>query len=164
MKNTNYQRIVLKKLRLAEAEDFFHLHDYPAIFGKYIQELNMEEEETALAFTKRLLWLTEGIYTIRLSTDPQLIIGSALIYRGGESKNEFHFGGTTLPAYQGRGILLNAFDQIIELSKYCYNIPEVKVFLNVASNQASSTMSKLGFVSKQNNLLYSKRLRHKTMA
>ncbi|MFC6101470.1 GNAT family N-acetyltransferase [Olivibacter domesticus] len=160
MKNHHDQSIVLKKLCLTDAEEFFHLHRQPAVFGTYMQELNMNEEEKPLDFTKRLLWLSKGIYSIRLTDKPELIIGSALIYKGGSEKNEFYFGGTLLPNYHGKGILLKAFDQIIELAKYCYGIPEVKVFLNVVSKQANSTMDKLGFVklSKQNDLLYYKSL------
>lgn len=160
MKKYHDQSIVLKKLCLTDAEEFFYLHRQPAVFGKYMQELNMTEEHTPLDFTKRLLWLSKGIYTIRLADKPASIIGSALIYKVGREKKDFYFGGTLLPKYHGKGILLKAFDQIIELAKYCYGIPEVKVFLNVVSNQATSTMDKLGFVkySKQNNLLYHKGL------
>lgn len=165
MKNYHDQSIVLKKLCLTDAEEFFSLHRQPAVFGKYIQDLRMDNEEVPLDFTKRLLWLTKGIYTIRLAENPKPIIGSALIYKGGNEKNAFYFGGTLLPNYHGKGILLKAFDQVIELAKYCYGIPEVKVFLNVVSNQANSTMDKLGFVklSKQNDLLYYKSLlKHRT--
>lgn len=165
MKNKNDQ-ILLKKLRLTEAEEFFHLHDYPAVFGKYIQELNMKEEATAHSFTKRLFWLTEAIYTIRLHAKPEMIVGSALIYKGGKARNEFYFGGTLLPAYRGMGILLRAFEQIIELSKYCYNIFEVRVSLNISNELANNTMNKLGFIKtpKYGDLIYRKKLMQKTIA
>lgn len=114
MKSKNEQSIVLKKLCLTDAEEFFYLHRQPAVFGKYMQDLNMDGEEVPLNFTKRLLWLSKGIYTIRLAENPAPIIGSALIYKGGKEKKEFYFGGTLLPDYHGNGILLKAFDQIIE--------------------------------------------------
>lgn len=146
MESSTHQGIVLKKLCLNNADKFFKLHQHPIILGQYVKDLDMYGE-TPIGFTKRLLWLSKGIYTIRLSSAPETIIGSSLIYK---ANNEFHYGGTLLPDYRGKGILLKAFEQSIELAKYCYGIPSIKVFLNTATNHFASVMYRLGFTESYN--------------
>ncbi|QNL49211.1 hypothetical protein H8S90_21110 [Olivibacter sp. SDN3] len=126
MKEERSSGIVLKKLDVKEADGFLSLHNYPTVCGSYFEALYVKGE-SGVSFTQRLLWLSKCAYTIRLKSDPDKIIGACLIYRDINKGNQHIFGGTLLPTYRNKSLLIEAFNQIKELAKYCYGLVDLKI-------------------------------------
>lgn len=126
MKKEKSSGIVLKKLNVKEGDGFLSLHNYPTVCGSYFEELYVQGE-SGVSFTQRLLWLSKCAYTIRLKSDPEKIIGACLIYRNIHKGNQHVFGGTLLPTYRNKSLLIEAFNQIKELAKYCYGLVDLKI-------------------------------------
>ncbi len=157
MKNYEKTGIVLRKLSLSEAREFCHLHSFPQQYGTYYQDL-YENDESPEEFTKRLLWLAKCVYTIRLKSAPDKIIGSCMIYKGGKNRKDMYVGGTLLPEYRNKGLMVEAFNQMLEMAKYFYGVNEVKILLNSINDQVIQIMDKLGFMmdKSSNANIYSK--------
>jgi len=136
--------ILLKKLVLKDAQAFYDLQAYPELCGSAYQEFYSPDEKPE-EFTKRLLWLSKCIYTIRLKTDPNKIIGACMIYKSGKFKKDAYLGGTLLPQYRGEGLLFDAFNEMLEIANYFYGIYEVKMVLNALNEHVLQFVKKLGF-------------------
>jgi len=136
--------IVLRKLTFEDAVIFDNVYARPELFWK----ININEEpgnETAEDFTKRMLWLCKYIYTVRLKSDPEKVIGCCVLYNWNKRKKEIYFGGSLLPEYWGKGIMPNAFNQMIEMAKYCLGATFIKICINESNQPATRMVEKLGF-------------------
>jgi len=67
-------------------------------------------------------------------------------------------GGTLLPEYRNKGLMVEAFNQMLEMAKYFYGVNEVKILLNSINDQVIQIMDKLGFMmdKSSNANIYSK--------
>ncbi|MFC6101040.1 GNAT family N-acetyltransferase [Olivibacter domesticus] len=158
MENEKKAGVVLRKLCLSDAREVCHLLDYPEQYGTYCKDLYANDESPE-DFTRRLLWLSKCMYTIRLKSAPTVIVGACEIYKGGQNRKEIYVGGTLLPEYRDKGLMLDAFNQMLEMARYYYGIYEVKILLNTINDHVISVMEKLGFAKdKKNsgNTIYSK--------
>lgn len=158
MENEKKVGIVLRKLCLNDAREFCHLLDYPEQYGTYYSDL-YDDDDSPEDFTKRLLWLSKCVYTIRLKSAPDIIIGSCVIYKGGRNRKEIYVGGTLLPEYRDRGLMLEAFNQMLEMAKYFYGVNEIKILLNTINDHVISVMERLGFAKDKKSggtTIYSK--------
>jgi ribosomal-protein-alanine N-acetyltransferase len=104
--------IVLKPLTPEDADHFYALYKDP--------EVNHGNEpflpgESPLDFTKRIIEACVEIYTIRLSTDEETIIGDCALHDPNDSDSEIEIGGSLLPAFQGKGLMQEAF-RLLEAS------------------------------------------------
>lgn len=136
--------IVLRKLTIEDAVVFDNVYARPDLFWK----ININEEpanETAEEFTKRMLWLCKYIYTIRLKGDPEKVIGSCVLYNWNKKKKEIYFGGSLLPEYWGKGIMPSAFNQMMEMAKYCLGAAFIKICITETNQPATRMVEKLGF-------------------
>ncbi|MEH6308252.1 GNAT family protein [Olivibacter sp. CPCC 100613] len=156
MKKNEKSDIVLRKLCLNEAREFCYLHSFPQQYGTYYQDL-YENEESPEEFTKRLLWLSKCVYTIRIKSAPDKIIGSCMIYKGGKNRKDVYVGGTLLPEYRNKGLMVEAFNQMLEMARYFYGVYEIKILLNSINDQVIQIMDKLGFrMDQKSSNIYSK--------
>lgn len=144
MKNLKNQEVILRKLNIDEAEIFNDIHYRPALSGK-IDCDNYAEENDAMNFTKRMLWLCKFVYTIRLKQEPEMIIGTCILYNWDKESKSIHFGGSLDPNYWGNGYMASALSQIMELAKYCLGAKEVKINIKKDNEQACKMAYKLGF-------------------
>ncbi|WP_028297586.1 GNAT family N-acetyltransferase [Olivibacter sitiensis] len=144
MKNLKNQEVILRKLSIEEAEIFNDIHYRPVLYGK-IDCDNYAQEDNAIDFTKRMLWLCKFIYTIRLKDKPQEIIGTCTLYNWDKESKSVHFGGSLQPKYWGNGFMAAALSQMLELAKYCLGAKQIKINIKPENEQACRMAYKLGF-------------------
>ncbi|MEH6308419.1 GNAT family N-acetyltransferase [Olivibacter sp. CPCC 100613] len=144
MDTLKVEPIVLRKLTIEDAEIFDNIYTRPDLFWK----ININDEignETAEEFTKRMLWLCKYIYTIRLRNEPEKVIGCCVLYNWNKKKKDIFFGGSLLPEYWGKGIMPTAFNQMVEMAKYCLGASFIKICINEDNQPATRMVEKLGF-------------------
>jgi len=144
MDNLKAEPIILHKLTMEDAVIFDNTYARPELFWKIN---NSEEigEESAEDFTKRMLWLCKYVYTIRLRSIPNEVIGSCVLYNWNKRKKEIFFGGSLLPEHWGKGIMPAAFNQMIEMAKYCLGAAFIKISILQSNQPATRMVEKLGF-------------------
>lgn len=144
MDNLKTQPISLQKLTIDDAVIFDNTYARPELFWK----ININDEignESAEDFTKRMLWLCKYVYTIRLKSNPHEVIGSCVLYNWNKKKKEIFFGGSLLPEYWGKGIMPSAFNQMLEMAKYCLGAAFIKICIHQDNQPATRMVKKLGF-------------------
>lgn len=118
MKKVNKTTILLKRLTIKESNKVFQLSQEAIILGNFLLDLQLQEKNPT-EFTQRLLWLSKGIYSIRLYHKPEKIIGYALFYKLGKT---YYEGLCILPSYYHPSILEQTREQLAELAKFCYGV------------------------------------------
>jgi len=136
--------ILLHKLTIDDAAIFDNTYARPELYWK-INSDEFDQNEDAVEFTKRMLWLCKYIYTIRLRTEPSQVIGSCVLYSWNKRTKEIFFGGTLLPEYWGKGIMPNVFNQMTEMAKYCLGAAFIKIRISKDNDRAKRMVEKLGF-------------------
>ncbi|HWV75461.1 MAG TPA: GNAT family protein [Pseudosphingobacterium sp.] len=154
MDNLKAEPIIIRKLSQADAEIFNNIYTRPDLFWK----INVDDNsgnESAEEFTKRMLWMCKYIYTIRLKRDPDKVLGSCVLYNWNKRTKEIYFGGALDPKYWGMGIMPSAFNQMMEMAKYCIGASFIKICVNDDNKQAIRMAEKLGFFNafKENGLI-----------
>lgn len=162
MENRKSLNVVLKKLSLSEAKEFCDLYSSPQQYGSLYYEC-YTDDETYEEVTKRLLWLSKCIYTIRLSSAPKKVIGSCMIYKGGHRRGETFIGGVLLPEYRNKGIMSEAFKQMLDMAKFAYGVNEIKILIRTINENVLQMVKTLGFTKERatsKDAVYAKILRH----
>ena len=118
MKKINKTAILLKRLTMKECNKTFQLSQNAIILGNFLLDLQLQEKDP-IAFTQRLLWLSKGIYGIRLCHEPEKTIGYALFYKLGKI---YYEGLCILPSYYHPLVLDHIREQLAELAKFCYGV------------------------------------------
>jgi [ribosomal protein S5]-alanine N-acetyltransferase len=154
MDNLKAEPIIIRKLSQADAEIFNNIYTRPDLFWKIDVDDN-SGNESAEEFTKRMLWMCKYIYTIRLKRDPDKVLGSCALYNWNKRTKEIYFGGALDPNYWGMGIMPSAFNQMVEMAKYCIGASFIKICVNEDNKQAIRMAEKLGFFNafKENGLI-----------
>ncbi|QNL49016.1 GNAT family N-acetyltransferase [Olivibacter sp. SDN3] len=161
MENRKSFNIVLKKLNLSQAKEFCDLYASPHQYGSLYYERHADDE-TYEEFTKRLLWLSKCIYTIRPSSEPKKVIGYCMIYKAGHRRGEVFIRGTLLPEYGNKGLMSEAFKQVLDMAKFAYGVNEVKILMHTINENVLQMVKTLGFTKESDtskNTVYAKKLR-----
>ncbi len=158
------ENINLTSLSLANSSQFYYIYSTQEIIDSYNQEL-IKPKETELEFTKRIIGLSNYIWSIRLSTQPESIIGVCALHHWDKEKNKIEIGGTLLPEYWGMGIMKKAFGYMID---FAFNELGVQTIVGRTSSknlQAIKMVKKLGFqtesTSYENEILMTKTSKQK---
>lgn len=157
----SHNSIVLKKLSIEDAQVFDDIYARPELSGKINYDDEHGEDEDAHQFTKRMLWLCKFIYTMRFKDDPNEVVGSCVLYNWNKKRKEIYFGGSLMPRYWGNGLMSLAFNQMMEMAKYCLGAERIKIALAKDNTKGIKMAEKLGLSvadTIDNLLIYSKPL------
>ena len=136
--------LLLRTLEPRDSLSFYNLYkkNYET---KLAEESPFQPGETEADFTARILGLCTHIWTIRLSDDPQTIVGDAALHDWIKETSTIEIGGTLLPEYHGKGIMISVFDYIISFAKEQLNIKTIIGKTGINNQQAARLVLKLGF-------------------
>lgn len=81
--------------------------------------------ETAAAFTRRIMDACTCIYALYVRQQPQLLIGDCALHHWDETTGTIEIGGALLPGYQGKGLMLQAFECLIGIAQSQYNVRHI---------------------------------------
>lgn len=118
---------------------------YYKLYTERIQEHPFLPDETPLAFTHRILGLCNVLFTIRLSNQPEVIIGDCALHDWDRENNEIEIGGSLFKAYQGKGYMQAAFGLLIEYAEEHYRVKKIIGKTQVGNHPAIRLVEKLGF-------------------
>lgn len=151
--------ILLKPLTIDDASHFYALYQNPGV--------NHNREpflpgESPLDFTKRIIDACIEIYTIHLTTDEETIIGDCALHDPNYSDSEIEIGGSLLPAFQGKGLMLEAFTLLEKRAREVHKMQCLVAKTEDRNNPAIMLMKKLGYSkrSEENGIITFNKLLH----
>lgn len=118
MNTANKTNVLLKTLSMKDCNEIFCISREGIVTGNFLQDLQLNEN-SPIEFTQRLLWLSKGLYTIRLDYDPKKIVGYTLFYRLNVA---FFRSLCILSDFYRPAIISQVHEQMSELGKFCYGI------------------------------------------
>jgi ribosomal-protein-alanine N-acetyltransferase len=135
----NSKVVILQPLTDDDAQAFFNLY-----FSE--KEDAVLPEETPLQFTRRIISLCEIIWTIRLSSEPDTIIGDCALHHWDSKTGEIQIGGSLYPEYRGHGYMAAAFEQAIAHARHQLGVRIITGHTTTNNHSAIKLVQKLGFV------------------
>lgn len=159
MKQPTDDRILLKPLREDNATSFYNLYKDPGVnHGKE----PFLPGESPLDFTKRIIGACVGIYSIRLKTDEENIIGDCALHDPRYSDSEIEIGGSLLPTFQGKGYMQEAFRLLEIKAKQIHAMQSVIARTSESNEGAIHLMKKMGYSrrSEEKNIITFCKLLH----
>lgn len=151
--------ILLKPLTTGDANHFYALYQNPGV--NHNQEPFLPGE-SPLDFTKRIIEACVEIYTIRLITDEERIIGDCALHDADTQHSEIEIGGSLLPAFQGKGLMQEAFSLLEKRAREVHKMQCLVAKTEDRNNPAIMLMKKLGYSkrSEENGIITFNKLRH----
>jgi ribosomal-protein-alanine N-acetyltransferase len=114
--NLTTDRLFLRELRLDDAEEIFRLRSNKEV-NDLIDRPNAETVDDAIEFIRKIQAIAANhgviMWVITLIGDAKLI-GTILYWHIEWEKNEAEIGYELLPEYQGKGIMTEALEKVIE--------------------------------------------------
>jgi [ribosomal protein S5]-alanine N-acetyltransferase len=139
------KKLLLKRLSIKDADSFYAIYADPLVTQHYDQAVFLPDETPQL-FTKRIISVCEGIWTIRLKDDPGLTIGDVALHHYNEEENSIQIGGSLLPSYWVQDIMKDAFALLIDLAKKELLVTSITAITNSNNLKAIRFAEKLGFI------------------
>ncbi|WP_257666147.1 GNAT family N-acetyltransferase [Parapedobacter tibetensis] len=136
-------KVVLNVLTYADAEPFFRLYSNPELYDA--DECPIQSGDTPESFSLRIVARCEMVWTIRLATCPDAIIGDCALHHWDSENAEIEFGGSLLPEFWGQGIMPSAFQSVIAFAKEEYGVKSVVSHTLTGNQKAIRFANKMGF-------------------
>ena len=137
-------RLHLQKLTIGDAEAICHIYNNKKVATHFAIE-TIETDAEKKAFTERIITNSHFIWTVRLSTAPNLIIGDCALHHLNGENNTIEIGGSLLPEYWGYSLMGEAFSAIIQFATANTNIKYIVGRTDPPNRQAIRCLQKLGF-------------------
>ncbi|SEK30651.1 GNAT family N-acetyltransferase [Parapedobacter koreensis] len=112
--------VVLKVLTHTDVKAFFGLHR-EATGDEHFQNHPIQPEDTPESFTQRIVSACEMVWTIRLGSCPDTIIGDCALRYGNKRDDSLVVEGSITPSYRGQGIMAAAFSLVARFVKNNYD-------------------------------------------
>ena len=137
-------RLCLRKMTIDDAEAACHIYNNNQVSAHFtIQSLETPEQKKA--FTQHIIANSCFIWTLRLLSRPQLVIGDCALHHLNAEMDTIEVGGSLLPAYWGNGFMAEAFLTVIQFAAAKMNIKYIVGKTHPHNKQAIRCMQKLGF-------------------
>lgn len=140
MKVLSNSQITLHPLTVADAGAFYRLYQ-----TLYPDGSPFLPGETSIAFTSRIIDACQFIWTIRLTSDPEIIIGDCAFHHYDAVDQAIEIGGALLPLFQGKRIMYQAFDLILTHVQMELNLKHIIGKTTPQNIPAIKLVERLGF-------------------
>lgn len=141
-------KVILEQLTENDADFFYEIYSLPQLTVNF-DESPFLPDETPIEFTKRIILLSEFIFTIRPITQLELIIGDCALHHWNKDTNEIVIGGSLFPAYWGKGFMQSAFELLAEFAKKESGVKALLGMTKTRNHKAIRLVEKMGFVKYQ---------------
>ncbi len=140
-------RVLLKVLTYSDNQAYYKLYKEIAEIAvdNYFSEPPIQPNETAECFAKRIVSMCEMLWTIRLVSYPNTVIGDCALHHWDRETHEIEFGGSLAPAYWGSGIMASAFKLVAAFAKTNYSIKALRCTTSSTNHNARRFAEKMGF-------------------
>lgn len=142
------KKVKLEKLTENDADIFYEIYSHPQLTINF-DESPFLANETPTEFTKRIISLCEFIFTIRLTENPDIIIGDCALHHWNKETNEIVIGGSLIPEYWGKGLMQSAFELLTMIAKQDLGIKTLLGPTKTRNHKAIRLVEKMGFEKHQ---------------
>lgn len=140
--------ILLKPLTIDDSNEVFALFSNSKVIAGY-DNPPIENSETAMVFTYRIIKGSNVIWKISSAAKPQKLIGICALHKYDANKRTLEIGGTLLPTYWNKNIMGVALESIINYALANFNLKKIEAKTGPTNIQAIRLVSKLGFVKSK---------------
>lgn len=141
-------RVILTPLTVKDADFFYKIYTHPALTVNF-DESPFLPNETATAFTERIISHCVYIFTIRPTDHPNLMIGDCALHHWDQQNHKIEIGGSLFPEYWGKGYMQAAFELLTEIAKQELGVNTLLGSTKTSNSKAIRMVEKMGFVKHQ---------------
>lgn len=153
-------RLELVPLTKNDANRYHELYTTLDALEVYNEKAILDRESPS-EFTARILSYCVGIWTIRLTEEPDKIIGDCALHHWMQVKGEIEIGGTLFPDFWGRNMMQEAFSQLFTFAQQTLNVHTIIGITQANNSRATRMVLKLGFKitsRNENEIILKKKL------
>ena len=145
--NLSTKRLFLRELRLDDAEEIFRLRSNKEV-NDLIDRPSAKTIDDAIEFIRKIqaIAVNHGVimWVITLIGDAKLI-GTILYWHIEWEKNKAEIGYELLPEYQGKGIMTEALEKVVEFGFEQLKFKIINADPNKKNDKSIRLLEKLGF-------------------
>lgn len=141
-------RLTLRQLSTDDAEPIFALRSDREI-NKYLDRQPSQTIEDAINFIKKIndtIEKNDGIYWVITLTDSNTFVGTICLFSFSGEENKCEIGYELLPAYQGRGIMKEAAEKVIDYAFHTLQLQTIEAFTHNGNQHSTKLLLKCGFI------------------
>ncbi|HVS94147.1 MAG TPA: GNAT family N-acetyltransferase [Mucilaginibacter sp.] len=146
--NLTTERLFLRDLQPDDAEEIFRLRKDEKV-NELIGRQSAVTLDDAREFIEKILLLAENyevvMWAITLIGDPKLV-GTVLYWHIERLKDKAEIGYELLPEYQGKGIITEAVEKVIEFGFKDLRFKTITANPNAKNLKSVNVLERLGFV------------------
>ncbi|HVW16232.1 MAG TPA: GNAT family N-acetyltransferase [Mucilaginibacter sp.] len=146
--NLTTERLFLRDLQPDDAEEIFRLRKDEKV-NELIGRQSAVTLDDAREFIEKILLLAENyevvMWAITLIGDPKLV-GTVLYWHIERLKDKAEMGYELLPEYQGKGIMTEALEKVIEFGFKDLRFKTITANPNAKNLKSVNVLERLGFV------------------
>lgn len=138
-------KVTLRRLTTADSDFLSDIYNHPAL----VENLGgsaVLPNETPGQFADRIISSCVFIFTIRLPSTPDRIIGDCALHHWDPQNRTIEVGGSLFPEYWGQGYMEAAFELLTEIAKQELGVKTLMGITKTKNTQALRFAQKLGFV------------------
>lgn len=142
------RRLTLRQPSLTDAAQLFLLRSDPHV-NKYLDRKpagNIEEVQSFIQKVNNNFINKEGIYWAITETGNNKLIGSICLFDCSAEQSKCEIGYELLPIYQGRGIMKEALDKIMEWIVDKLKLHTIDAFTHKDNQSSTALLQKANFI------------------
>ena len=142
--------IQIEPLSLEDCKAVYDLFNNEKVLKSY-PERPIQEMGLTNGFIKRITSKGNWTWKIRQKNAPESFLGICALHHLDQKNNTIEIGGTLHPNYWGMGLMLQAFEMIIEIAGNDLAVKQVIGKTSTQNKQAIRLVEKLGFTITKTN-------------
>ena len=149
--NLTTERLKLRRLKLEDDKEIHFLRSDEEV-NKYIDRPKTITKRDAEKFIKKINYgidKNEWIYWAITGKESDKLIGTICIWNFSEDKLTAELGFELAPQYQGKGIMKEVLDKIIEYGFTKFKMKKLNGYTNLLNIPSINLMEKVGFVQEK---------------
>ncbi len=141
-------RLVLRELTKADANEIFALRS-DENHNMYVDRPLAQSADDAKAFIKKIHGLVqnnESFYWAIVAKGEQTLAGTVALWNFDPGKRTAEIGYELLPARQGKGIMQEALNRVLDFGFYELGLSSIEAWTHPDNKRSGRLLEKLGFI------------------
>ncbi len=150
----NTERLTLRQLSIADAPSIFELRSDSEI-NKYLDRAPSKTIDDAVGFIQKIVEMVnrgESLYWVVTLTESGEFVGAIGLFGFSDAQDACEIGYELLPRFQGRGIMSEAVEKVLEYATQGLNVQKIEAFTHKDNQNSTRLLTRLGFVEGVNQV------------
>ncbi len=150
----NTDRLTLRQLSTTDAPSIFELRSDSEI-NKYLDREPSKTIDDAVGFIQKIAEMVnqgESLYWVVTLTESGAFVGTIGLFGFSDAQNTCEIGYELLPRFQGRGIMGEAVEKVLEYATKGLNMQKIEAFTHKDNQNSTRLLTRLGFVEGVNQV------------